>query len=91
VFLITHPHLAPKLKKEYSNAYAPALGFHSLYWGELSSICTLARNAIRLLIPVDAINSTNTDRKGNLIYRDFPEFEYTGDTNIGTVTVKHKL
>jgi len=28
---------------------------------------------------VDAIRSTHTDREGYLIYREFPEVEYSGD------------
>jgi len=90
--LTTHPRLSPKLKKRYSNAYAAALGFHSLYWCELCSICTVVGNTIRLLIPVDDMHSTNTDRKGTLICREIFEDENKEDsllyTKINKLTVK---
>jgi len=44
-------------------------------------------------MPVDAIRNTPTDREGNLIYREFPEVEYTGDnllySEINKSTVKN--
>jgi len=33
----THPHLAPRLKKEYSYTYTPTLGLCDLFSGELYS------------------------------------------------------
>jgi hypothetical protein len=33
--LTTHPHLAPRLKKEYSYTCIPPLGLLGLFWGEL--------------------------------------------------------
>ena len=33
--LITHLHLAPSLRKEYSCTYTPPLGFYVLFWGEI--------------------------------------------------------
>jgi hypothetical protein len=35
VALITHPHLAPRLRKEYSYTSTPPLGLHSLFQSEL--------------------------------------------------------
>ena len=35
VALNTHPHLAPRLKKEYSYTSTPPLGFRGLFWGKL--------------------------------------------------------
>jgi hypothetical protein len=35
VALITHPHLALRLKKEESYTSTPPLGFHGLLYGEL--------------------------------------------------------
>jgi hypothetical protein len=33
--LNTHPHLEPRLKKEWSCTFTPPLGLHGLFWGEL--------------------------------------------------------
>jgi hypothetical protein len=33
--LTTHPHLAPRLKKEQSYIYTPRLGLHGLFQGQL--------------------------------------------------------
>jgi len=35
VALITHPHLTPRLKKEYSYTSTPPLGFRGFFYGEL--------------------------------------------------------
>jgi hypothetical protein len=34
VALTTYPHLAPRLKKEYSYTSITPLGFHGLFWDE---------------------------------------------------------
>jgi hypothetical protein len=35
VALTTHPHLAPRLRKEYSYTFTPPLGFRGLFQGEM--------------------------------------------------------
>jgi hypothetical protein len=58
VALATHPHIAPRLKKEYSYISTPPLGLRGLFW--VTSVYYTCSSCVSYSRPLDMRQSTDS-------------------------------